>query len=204
MKTGKKFLSALLLLSMTAAMAAGCGKTEQNAQKPAENPVSTSSSGEEAAEAPKTEENAGLEGKWLCGGYNVGGEEMDLAQVAASGMTTDVYLDLKTDGSGVLSMFGTDTEITCKDGKVSAFGQDLYTYEMKDADTMIFDMMGAVYTFLREGSTAAAAIQESGGSDLVTAASADESDEITYGKQPTRHLMSTETEYEVDGGVLYY
>lgn len=196
MRKRMRGVAIILAVTLGIASTAGCGN-QTGVTMP-------STEQKEASAASSGTKTGDLEGKWLCGGYRTGGDELDMEQLAASGMTLDVYLDLKADGSGVLSMFGNDTEIACKDGKVSAFGQDLYTYEMKDADTMVFDMMGAVYTFLREGSEAAEALQNSGGSASVATASADGSDEVTYSKKPNRHLMSTETEYEVDGGVLYY
>lgn len=192
MKTKKRLISFFLVLTMMSVLLTGCGKSDSTA---------TGTADSAGAQSVK---DGDLGGKWLCGSYNAGGEELNMEQIVSSGMATDVYLDLQADGSGVLSMFGTDTEISCKDGKVSAFGQELYSYEMQDNDTMIFDMMGAVYTFLREGSAVAEAIQNNSGSSSQSTVLADEQGDITYGKTPNRHLMSTESEYEVDGGVLYY
>ena len=184
----KSVLSATIVLSLAFSMLfSACGQSVGG---------SAASSGQAAVSS-----GGGLAGKWLISALKSGDVETKYEDLARSGMATGIYLELDADGKGKLSMMGNDTEITCKDGKVSAYGQDLYKYEITGGDTMKFDMMGSVYTFVKEGSAAAANLPDVGS---IEANNSSSTDTKTYSKKPNRHLMSTEKEYKVDGGVLYY
>ncbi len=117
----------------------------------------------------------------------------------------DTNLQLDSNGSGTLDLMGNPMDVTFKDGKITAFGQELYTYEMPDDDTIIFNMQGPIYTFLREGSEAAEAIKSGGyGYEIADAVSAAINHEYSDDADITYYPSSRETEYKFDGGTLYY
>ncbi|MBE5856245.1 MAG: hypothetical protein E7296_01565 [Lachnospiraceae bacterium] len=120
-----------------------------------------------------------------------GGDFTDCLQMGMDPGNT--YLQINKDGSGALTISGSETKLDFADGKVSCYGSELYTYTLVGSDEIDLDMMGAVYKFLKEGS------QKAVDAGLVDGATGSVKKNVNY-----RHLMAGESILEVDGGVLYY
>lgn len=76
MKIKKKIMVSIMVAALAAATLTGCGNQAQPADTSAEvsdNPTGTAKNA------------AGLEGKWLCGAYDAGGEELGYEQLVDSG-----------------------------------------------------------------------------------------------------------------------
>ncbi|MBR4169581.1 MAG: transglutaminase domain-containing protein [Lachnospiraceae bacterium] len=197
----KRIISVLLCIAMVAALI-GCGKKQEAADDLLKQAMVKNGLAEEEEEgsSKSNKKGTGDAGKYVITELNSGGSVLTSDMLATSGMD-DTYLLLNEDHTGTLHLAGNDTEITWDEkGNIGAFGQNLYTFK-REGDTVTLDMMGSIYTFARaeDGSgKAAAGGKKKKGDDKAG------SEEAAYSKQPNRHLMSTETEYPVDGGVLYY
>ena len=139
MKTTKKVVALLVLISMIVSIMAltGCGKKNDNLEKELENSVQSLVDSIDAS---------AMVGKYeliemTADGENYGKEELDALK--SFGMT--ITLELKEDGTGVMDIYGQQTELTYDsksmtiDGDKMSFtkSEDIITLE-KDNEKMVF------------------------------------------------------------------
>ena len=155
MKTRRKLISVLLVLSMTAALLAGCGTTEKDAGQ------ASGQTGEkaeesvtgEAGDAPAEAKVPGHYDLWT---FAAGGEYSVEVPHDELGMTGFLFLEEDHTGKMGQSVSGTESnnnDITWDDdGNITIFGQNLYTFEVV-GDVLVLDMgQGAVqYYYVRDG-----------------------------------------------------
>ncbi|MBR1479165.1 MAG: hypothetical protein IJ608_14570, partial [Lachnospiraceae bacterium] len=167
MKAFRKLISILLVLAMTAALTAGCGKKSGDTSESSGGGLLCSVSDKlggtedgaedgEGGEAGETAKPAEIPGHYDLWTYAAGGEYT--AEIPHDELGMEGFVFLEKDHTGRMGQSfscseSVDNEFTWDDdGNISMFGQNLYTFEVV-GDILIVDMgQGAVkYYYVREG-----------------------------------------------------
>lgn len=221
MKAFRKLISILLVLAMTAALTAGCGKKSGDTSDSSggllgsvSDKLTDDAGNGEVGEAADSSEIAVIPGHYDLWTFATegGGNWTDVPHEDMV-MTGFVFLEEDHTGKMGQSVSGTESannDITWdEDGNISMFGQNLYTFEVK-GDVLAVDMGGgaAMYYYVREGVDGAMAYNNFKEGKAVKDAAAITADatngEDTGGIEVGENNDITYSEMPVPAGCMYH
>ena len=124
------------------------GTTEEATVTETEETTKTEADSTEEAsvttEASGTSEAAGSVTRYVLYEYEAGGQKMTNDILTQAGMEPS-YLDLNADGTGKLTLFGADIDLTWTKDEIVVYGTTKYPYTIEN-DVLTLDMQGVIYT----------------------------------------------------------